>query len=165
MIKRITGSDWLSQSEHTKLSVRRLHQLGNLAIADFRMGDATTIISGVTPMEPTTQLLISLSAALGALSLFVILRRTMNSASTPEWIANGVVAAVLALLLTIAFAGSTFFLGYVLSFFVSGGIAFFGTFVIHGALFAFCSFVLPTAERATKQQASVSPNQTVGASA
>ena len=116
-------------------------------------------------MDNITQLLIALSAALGALSMFVILRRTMNSESTPEWFANGAVASVLALLLTIAFAGSVFFLGYVLSFFMSGGIAFFATFAIHGALFALCSFVLPTAEWAPQQQGSVSPNQTVGASA
>ena len=112
-------------------------------------------------MDNITQLLI----ALGALSMLVILRRTMNSVSTPEWFANGAVAADQALLFTIAFAGSVFFLGYVLSFSMSGSIAFFAIFATHGALFALCSFVLPTAERAPQQQRSFAPNQTGSASA
>lgn len=116
-------------------------------------------------MESSTQLLIALSGALGALSLFVILRRTLNSPSTPVWIANGIVAAVLALLLTGAFAGSLFYVGYTLQAFVSSGVAFFATFVIHAAIYAVCSYILPTHEAAAKVRESRTPGQTVGASA
>lgn len=116
-------------------------------------------------MESTTTLLIALSCALGAISFFVIMRRTMRASSTPEWFAHAVVATALALLLTGAFAGSLVFVGYALLAFVPFGVAFLATFAIHLAIFAGCNYILPADEAVAEQPKPQITDQTVGASA
>ncbi|MEM6499400.1 MAG: hypothetical protein AAF709_22085 [Pseudomonadota bacterium] len=117
-------------------------------------------------MENSTQLLVALSCAVGALSFFAILRRTMRSPSTHVWFANAVVAAVAALLLTGAFAGSLFYLAYTLEPFISAGWAFVATFAIHAAILAVCSFILPVEEGARPARtSSTATDQTAVASA
>ncbi|MEM8973467.1 MAG: hypothetical protein AAGD43_15530 [Pseudomonadota bacterium] len=116
-------------------------------------------------MENMTQLLIALSCAVGALSFFAILRRTMRSPSTPAWFANAIVAAVSALLLTGAFAGSLFYLAYTLEPLVSASVAFFATFAIHAAIYAVCSFIIPVEETETATRTTSTTGQTAGASA
>ena len=116
-------------------------------------------------MENSTQLLIALSCAVGAISFFVILRRAMRSPSTPVWFANAIVAAAFALLLTGAFAGSLFFLGYTLEPLISSGGAVLATFVIHAAIYAVCSFILPSEETAQPSRTTSATDQTAGASA
>ncbi len=116
-------------------------------------------------MEATTQLLIVLSCAIGAMSFLVIMRRTMRSPSTPSFIAHDITANVMALMLTGAFAASLYFVGAALQAFVPTWVAFFATFVFHGCLFAACSYVLPADEASQAVRTAPPSNQIAGASA
>lgn len=96
-------------------------------------------------MESATLLALALAGAVGTIALFAIIRSTMRSPSTPNWIASEPLAYIFALVLTGAFSASIAFVGYTLSTIMPSSLAILATLGIHGGLLAALVYWMPAA--------------------
>lgn len=94
-------------------------------------------------MEVTYQLATALACAAGLLTLAALVRQALRASSAPAWFPSVVVVYGPAVVLTLGFAGSLYYLGFALQAVMPGILAFAGTFVIHIAMVALLVKLLP----------------------
>lgn len=104
-------------------------------------------------MENIQTVLIGFAIAGALISFYAVARPIVLSPSAPSWLASTPVTCIVSLGLTLAFAGSLFYLGLALVDVMPGWFAFFGTFAIHIGLFALCQKLIPVSAKSGSRQA------------
>lgn len=94
-------------------------------------------------LEQHVDALLAIAATGTVISLFVIVRRMMRSSSTPAFLTSQGIAYVMAILLTLSFAATMFYLATVLAMLIPVTIAILATFAIHCGLFFIFHRLLP----------------------
>ena len=105
-------------------------------------------------MENTVEVGIALACATMLLSLYFILRRAMNTDSSPAWLRSEVVAYTCAVPFTILIGASFAYLAIALNAFVNVWIAGLIALAVHGALIAAFMWLLPATQKAAETTSS-----------